>query len=149
MGLTTLRVFAAENTSGGRVDEDVLVEDLGGGRWRLVASPGLVLGVAAGDVIELDAERRVRPVSRGGNVAIHVFAPPEHADELTASMNALGGVLDGRSPGLTVFTVPASAGFPAIEHVLRRLVEAHPSAEWFYGNVYADDGVTPLRWWES
>ena len=25
---------------------------------------------------------------------------------------------------------------------------AKPASEWYFGNVYADDGVTPLGWWE-
>ena len=27
-------------------------------------------------------------------------------------------------------------------------VALHPEHEWHFGNVYGDDGVTPLGWWE-
>jgi hypothetical protein len=35
-----------------------------------------------------------------------------------------------------------------LEEKLNRAVEGSPGAEWYYGNVYADDGVTPLNWWK-
>lgn len=148
MQVTTLRIYAGEKPSGERVDEEVLVEDLGHGVWRLLASPGLALGIAAGDVIELDDDHRARPSRRGQNIAIQVFAPPHEGDELHEPLRALGGRLDGQTPSLTVYTVPAGAGFPAIEHVMDEFQAHHPSAEWFYGNVYDEDGTTPLRWWE-
>lgn len=149
MSATTMRIWAAQKASGERVDEEVLVEAVGEGRWRLIASPGLAQGIAADDVIELDDARRARPVSRGGNLAIHVFAPAEQGDDLLADMSALGGRRDGRTPSLTVYTVPVAAGFPAVEAALASFTRSHPSAEWYYGNVYDDDGVTPLLWWET
>jgi hypothetical protein len=48
----------------------------------------------------------------------------------------LGGTFDGTT-------------FSAIEAVFNRFLEEHPESEWYYGNVYADDGVTPLGWWEK
>ena len=149
MAVTTIRSWAAEKTSGERVDEEVLVEEVGEGRWRLIASPGLAQGIAADDVIELDEAGRAWPVSRGGNLAIHIFAPAEHGDDLLPRMSALGGRRDGQTPSLTVYTVPVTAGFPAVEAILTDFVRSHPSAEWYYGNVYDDDGVTPLLWWET
>lgn len=149
MAPTTMRIWAAEKTSGERVDEEVLVEEVGEGRWRLVASPGIAQGIAADDVIELDEAKRARPVSRGRNLAIHVFAPADHGDELLAPMSALGGRRDGQTESLTVYTVPVDAGFAAIESVLAEFVRSHPAAEWYYGNVYDEDGVTPLLWWNE
>ncbi len=58
----TLDLRAGVKTSGEPVYEEVLVDGLGNRTYRLAASPGLVLGVAAGDVIELiDLERECCP----------------------------------------------------------------------------------------
>jgi len=43
----------------------------------------------------------------------------------------------------------SSRRFPAIGAILADFIRSHPSAEWSYGNVYDDDGVTPLLWWET
>ena len=84
---------------------------------------------------------------RGRNLAIQVYADHAQADGLIGEFAGLGGRIDARASGLTVFTVPVEAGFPRVESALRRFVAAHPDAEWYFGNVYAADGVTPLNWW--
>ena len=33
--------------------------------------------------------------------------------------------------------------------VFKDYESSHPDSEWYFANVYADDGVTPLGWWES
>jgi hypothetical protein len=40
-GRTTIEVVAGRKTSGDRVFEEVLVDDLGNDRYRIVATPGL------------------------------------------------------------------------------------------------------------
>jgi hypothetical protein len=146
---TTIDVLAGQKTSGDPVFEEVLVDDLGNDRYRIVATPGLVLNVAADDVVVFDRSKRTVSIeSRGRNLAVQVHAPPEVADELVDPIGKLGGVMHGREGPLTVFTVPVAVGFPAVERVLRDLVRRHPEAEWYYGNVYDPaDGVTPLNWW--
>ena len=62
---------------------------------------------------------------------------------------ALGGWLDGRTEGSTVLTFPLDAGFWRIEQLLDDWVDATEGSTWSYGNVYADDGRTPLGWWED
>ena len=67
-------------------------------------------------------------------------------------MSKIGGYLDGEShPGgsVLVFTIPVSVGFPAIERVMADVIKQYPESEWYYGNVYAEDGITPLNWWQS
>jgi hypothetical protein len=59
-------------------------------------------------------------------------------------MHGNGGSLDGRARRLPVFTVPVEAGFDRVERVFTDLAERHPDVDWYDGNVYADDGVTPL-----
>ena len=59
---------------------------------------------------------------------------------------ALGGTLDGREQELSSFTVPLSAGIPAIEELLNGWVDSAAGATWSFGNAYEEDGVTPLPW---
>ena len=108
----TVEVVAGHKPSGEPVMEELLVDRLPGDEWRLVATPGLVLGVAAGDIFVLREDGRPHVTVRGGNLAIQVFGPHDEADLLAAEMAVLGGGIDARAPELTVFTVPVSAGFP-------------------------------------
>jgi uncharacterized protein DUF4265 len=148
---TTIKLMAGKKSSGAPVYEEVLVDPLGDGLHRLVASPGLVLGVAAGDHIAVSGEGRFEVVSRGGNVAVQLYADPNigaDVSPLTSALANLGGRLDGHEKNLWVFTIPVSAGFPAIEAVFDAFQADNPGVEWYFGNVYADDGETPLGWWE-
>ncbi|MGW4790124.1 DUF4265 domain-containing protein [Streptomyces sp. NPDC004230] len=145
----TIRLVAGTKTSGEPVLEEVLVERLPApGHVRVLASPGLVLDVAADDVLKVDENHEFSTVMRGGNLAIQVYGPHSAADSIEPEISAIGGRIDGRARNLTVFTVPASVGFPAVEKVLNSLVNRHAGVEWYYGNVYdKDDGVTSLNWW--
>ena len=149
-GQQTVRLIAGEKTSGEPVFEEVLVEELPeSGHYRVLATPGVVLGVAAGDVLKVDlSKHKFSLVSRGGNIAVHVYGPHSVADLLVPKIASLGGRMDGRAPGLTVFTISAAKGFTALEEVLNTFVASNPTMEWYYGNVYDEiDGVTPLNWW--
>lgn len=147
----TLNVAAGNRSDGSVAFEQVHVDPLGSGRYRLRQSPGLVLGLAAGDVFELTPEGNPTVLERSGNICIQVFHPEGRTDfeaELTASLQQLGGWLDGRASREVVYTVPISAGFVAIELALNRLVASFSYVEWLYGNVYDPvDGVSPLNWW--
>lgn len=150
-----LRLVAGHSSqTGAPAYEEVHVEDVGPGRFRVLQSPGFVLGVAGGDEIELDPKlpSGFRVLSRGGNVSIQFFREgdlQEAEDFLTENLARLGGWRDGREKSVLVFSVPVSAGFPAIEKVMRGAMERFPDAEWGFGNVYdPEDGVTPLKWWE-
>jgi hypothetical protein len=141
-----LTVFAQTNASGRRIYEDVVVEQEGA-HYRLAQSPGLVIGIAAGDLFELNANEAPRVIERGGNVCVQIFSLEADAVErvLGPQFTTLGGRLDGRTTKNLVYTVPVSAGFDAIEALFAEL--ASP-VEWHYGNVYdPKDGVTPLNWW--
>jgi hypothetical protein len=135
---------------GSRGTEPVHVEVLEGGRYRLLYSPGFVVGVAAGDEIELlDEAGNFRVVRRGGNHAVQVFSRERVQplrDELAGRVREqLSGTLDG---GL-VFTIPLSAGFRAIEALFDDFVRTHAGTEWLYGNVYDPDTGRPLGWWDG
>jgi Domain of unknown function (DUF4265) len=152
-----VRLLVSPGSSGRPVYEDVSARGTADGGWVLDASPGLALGAAAGDVVEVDPDGTFRVISRGGNVAVHVAAPAaanSQRDALTEAIRALGGWLDGRgwtrdgASSLSVYTIPVSAGFPAIQDALAAFSSAAPGSEWYYANVYdpADD-KTPLNWW--
>ena len=146
--LQSLDVPVGRKASGEPVYESILVAAIGAGRYEVEASPAFAQGVARGDIVAQSAPRAELDVlARGGNLALQVFAPHPVADELTPVVAAWGGSLDGRSKMATAFTVPVRVGFPTIEQVLAGWVQRHPTAEWYFGNVYAKDGVTPLGWW--
>jgi hypothetical protein len=149
----TVHILAGHNKSREPVLESVPAERIGDGRFRLLGSPGLAGGAAAGDEIELADDGSFRVVARGGNLSVQVFSAafdePSVA-ELAARAEELGGRLDGGHDQLRVFTVPVSAGFPAIEAAFNDFASKHPATEWYFGNVYdLADGVTPLGWWDS
>ena len=138
--------------NGKPMTEPVHVADLGAGRFRLLYSPGLVQGIAAGDEFRLrDDDGRFDVLSRAGNLALQVYSREPVGQlraALVARVSALNGTLDGAIERGLAFSVPLAAGFPAIEAVFNRWVEEHPGWEWYYGNVYSTaDGVTPLNWW--
>jgi hypothetical protein len=150
---TTIDLVASTNPDGTRFYESVLVERIGPGRYRVLASPGLLEGFAAGDEIELAPEQSSghRVTKRGGNVCVQFFWGDDASrpwEELERQVATLGGRLDGQTPGLLVFTIPIAAGFPAIESVFYEAEKRYPGCRWVYGNVYDPaDGVTPLEWW--
>jgi hypothetical protein len=147
----TLNVAAGRRSDGSVAFEQVVVDSLGSGRYRLKQSPGLVLGLAAGDIFELTSDGKPNVLKRGGNICVQIFHSKKQSQfepSLTRQLEQLGGRLDGRASREVVYTIPVSVGFVAVEEVLRELVSNFPRVEWFYGNVYdPDDGVTPLNWW--
>jgi Domain of unknown function (DUF4265) len=150
---TTINLVADTNPDGTPFYESVLVELVGPGRYLVLASPGLLAGFAAGDEIEVAPDERYghRVIRRGGNVCVQFFKGGDEGrtwGELESQVAALGGRLDGETPGLLVFTIPVAAGFPAIERIFYAAEKRYAGCEWMYGNVYDPaDGVTPLNWW--
>jgi hypothetical protein len=148
-----VRLIAGSSSSGAPAYEEVLVESKGDSRFLLLRSPGLAVGLAAGDVFELGTDGTFKVLTRGRNVCIQIFGnrnldPVER--ESNARLGPLGARLDGRAAKELVYTVSVDVGFPAIEEALRHISERFPDVEWYYGNVYDPaDGVTPLNWWLS
>jgi len=137
-------------------EEAIPAEPLGGNRFRLAVSPGMLEGLAAGDEIEVDETERLgyRILRRGGNLCVWFYFPePVHAQHpdvraLAAEVGPVGGWLDGGYARMVVFTIPVTSGFEAVEAVLDGAAALHPGSTWLYGNVYDQrDGSTPLEWW--
>ncbi|HEX5576100.1 MAG TPA: DUF4265 domain-containing protein [Gemmatimonadales bacterium] len=145
----------ALDESGQRSIEEVLpAVSLGGDRFRLVGSPGLVEGVAAGDEVELAPADPTgyRVLRRGGNLCVWLYVPqppPEQTDaRLSQAATTLGGYLDGGNTGLRILTIPVSAGFERVETEVEAAVVELPGSSWAYGNVY-DHADRLLGWWDS
>jgi hypothetical protein len=139
---------------GGKGLEPVHAERIGEGRYRLLSSPGFVLGVAAGDEIELlGTDGHFRVLRHGGNVAVQLFSrePVKAYRESVAAqvVQRLNGALDGGIDRGLVFTIPVETGFEKIEAFFDSLVREIPGTEWMYGNVYDPETGAPLNWWNS
>jgi hypothetical protein len=140
--------------------EHVPARNLRNGRWLLVHSPTYALQLAAGDTVKITDEEAgtFEIVARGGNVAVHFYLAEDEADSVDATeaiankirpnIEALGGVKDGQTAGLVVYTIPISVGFAAIEKVFEDAVVQFPGAQWQYTNVYDPKTGEPVRWWE-
>jgi hypothetical protein len=75
---TVVNLNVGLSSSGSPAFEQVLVEARGTDRYVLLASPGLALGVAAGDEIMVDDGGRYRVLTRGGNLCVQVFRNATH-----------------------------------------------------------------------
>ncbi|WP_423203040.1 DUF4265 domain-containing protein [Krasilnikovia cinnamomea] len=123
--------------------------DTEGGLLKLVRTPGLTLGVAAGGVIQVNTDDgSYGVISRGGNLAPQLYGPPDVAMSIEGELRRLGRWHDGCVKNMTILTVPVRARFDAIESTLNALA-AKRGIEWYYGNVYGEDCTTPLNWWVS
>ena len=103
--------------------------------------------MAARDTIAFNDFGAPTVVERGHNVAIQLYGPHDTGDLLTPDVDRLSGAMDARPDALTIYTIPVSVGFAEIERTLEYFVVRYPDMEWYFANVYADDGVTPLNWW--
>ena len=148
----TVRLLATLKESGQPVYEEVPVEILGDGRYRLLASPGILDGLASGDIFVIDPISSLyRVKEHGGNLCVQVWYPgldlAGRVDaELVPGVIALGGTLDGREQELSSFTLPLSAGMDSIEQLFNDWVDRADGATWSFANAYEDDGITPLPW---
>lgn len=135
--------------------EVIPVEETGVNTYLVLSSPGLIEGFAAGDELEVDDSLRCgfRVRKRGDNLCVWCYledinAVERHKDFLKKEIETIGGRLDGGLRNMLIFTIPITAGFPAVEQVLSKLEHQVSGMSWLYGNVYdPEDGVTPLNWW--
>ncbi len=149
-----IKLFAGTASSGKQVLEELPVNKIGESVFQLLSTPGLVLGLARDDEINLDAEASTyKLVRRGGRVAVQVYSSGLNSEELHPLASQLAqmasATLDRLTPRQAVFSFPAASGFVQVERLLNLFVSSRAGTEWYYGNVYADDGVTPLNWWQA
>ncbi|MGI8333873.1 DUF4265 domain-containing protein [Actinomadura scrupuli] len=143
-------VWAGDKPDGQPVHEVVPVERLPDGRYKIVGTPAMVLGCAAGDIVVFDQNKRVQVLQRGGNLAVQAFPVvelvPTDVGRLREAMTPLGGLVES-PPDLrfVVVTVPVTAGFPRVESIMDEWA-AEANANWWYGNVEDDEGAL-LNWW--
>ncbi|MFC6487932.1 DUF4265 domain-containing protein [Nitratireductor sp. GCM10026969] len=150
--IETLNLLVGRASSGNPVFENLPVIALGDGKYELRASPGLVLGVAKADIIEVAEEGAFSVISRGGNVCVQILLerPVENLQKIESRLTlALTGSVDGLTDRQLVLSIPVSNGFQKIELCIQEIIANLPGADWHYGNVYDDekDGTTPLDWW--
>jgi hypothetical protein len=159
----TLDLVADFREDGEPLYENVLVEVIGENRYRLLRSPGLTPGLAAGDKFTMQPCGRYNflVLHRAGNVSLQFLLTgftKEQVDRceeyVVHHVQPLGGWQDGRYDGspvsTLVFTIPVKAGFAAIEQRANDAQTRFPGLGWMYGNVYdPDDDTKPLNWWLS
>ncbi|WP_175948809.1 DUF4265 domain-containing protein [Burkholderia pyrrocinia] len=148
-----IEIFAGTASNGEAVREELPARKIDEDIYELLASPGLALHVAKGDIVKIASPTKpVEIVRRGGNVCVQIYAESDlSADERKqieeAFHLALRGSVDGETNRNMCFSVPVSIGFGAIECFFSELSAKYRNISWYYGNVYADDGTTPLNWW--
>lgn len=139
--------------NGSQGTELVHAEHLRNNVYRVLASPGFVLGVAAGDEIELGPDGRFQVRRRGGMIAVQLFSRepvlPFRSKLANEVRDQLQGALDGGIERGLVFTIPLAAGFSAITRLFDDFVSRHAGTEWMYGNVYDPATGAPLNWWQE
>jgi hypothetical protein len=128
--------------------------------WEILRSPLYATALASGDVIRIvnGATGEFEVIAHGGNVCIQFYLAESAADDAQATrmvaeaierdVAPLRGSVDAYTPGLIAVTVPANAGFPAIERALAAAADRYPGSQWQYSNVYDPNTGDPLRWWE-
>lgn len=147
-----LQLYAGTRPDGEPVYEKAAVRALPDAGYLLLHSPGFIRGIARGDTIALVSERAgtFKVLSRGGNLAVRVYCrgEAEFPDTiLTPQVTQLEGRRDIKSAHLLVYSIPAKAGFEAIESIFDEALSGSPDNSWAYGNVYDEHSGQPLNWW--
>ncbi|MFE0626978.1 DUF4265 domain-containing protein [Streptomyces sp. NPDC058864] len=144
---------AGRTSSGKPAFETLPAKAVSPGLFELAGSPGLVEGCAAGDLLKIDAEGMFQVEQRGPNLCIQAFGDPafdaDSLEALTEGFAPLNGLVEAPADRrFIVVTVPASAGFPAVEAVMGAWsTSVGEQLEWGFSNVFGADGQ-PLNWWQ-
>ncbi|AEV83921.1 hypothetical protein ACWT_2520 [Actinoplanes sp. SE50] len=147
-----VRLVAGLGAGGQIVYESVLTRPLDDDLRMVLGTPAFVEGLAAGDQIRIRAGGGFEVVRHGGNLCLLVVpeSPPAGDDlgPLRDAFDELGGIVElPPDRRFIVITVPAAAGFDAVEAAINAWTGPRGD-HWEYGNVYDVDG-NPLNWWES
>ncbi|MFC3993658.1 DUF4265 domain-containing protein [Actinoplanes siamensis] len=146
-----VRLLAGLGAGGQLVYETVLTRIVEPDLHLVLGTPAFVEGIAAGDQIRVRAGGAFEVVRRGGNICLLVVpesAPrPEDLTPLRDAFDELGGIVElPPDRRFIVITVPAAAGFDAVEAAIDGWTGPR-GHHWEYGNVYDPDG-NPLNWWD-
>ncbi|MBB4740844.1 hypothetical protein BJY16_004303 [Actinoplanes octamycinicus] len=150
-GHSHVRLVAGLGAGGQLVYETVLTRTIEPDLHLVLGTPAFVEGIAAGDRIRLRAGGGFEVVERGGNICLLVVpGDPPGPDDLAPlrdSFDDLGGIVElPPDRRFIVITVPAAAGFDAVEAAIDEWTGPR-GFHWEYGNVYDSDGK-PLNWWD-
>lgn len=150
--LQVIELMAGTDPNGQAIIERMPVKIDDNNQCELVKSPAFVKGLASGDLIKHTADtREFELIKRSGNLCIRVLSRDsiaKLAENLAPELEKLGGELDTENERMLVFSIHVSCGFTTIETILNRHIDGKTSI-WLYGNVYDDDGQTPLDWWQA
>ncbi|VWD40656.1 hypothetical protein BLA39750_05353 [Burkholderia lata] len=137
------------------VHEELPARQVEPGVYELLASPGLTLNLAKGDLVRIDdSDRPATVLKRGGNYCIQIYGdaiPDREIDRLAGDVaSELRGTLDGRHGGSLALSVPSGAGGERIRAVFDGFTERTGLA-WYYANIYRNfedpEDETLLDWW--
>lgn len=151
-GFCLIKVFVSAK---GPVHEQLPALQKGPDVYELLASPGLALNLARGDLIRIeDANAPAVVVERSGNFCINLYAQALEQDRIFALEREVNrelcGTLDGLRKGNMAFSVPASNGMTKIALVFDAFKDA-TGVEWYYSNIYKNlddiEDETLLDWW--
>ncbi len=137
---THIRLLAGHDGTGRPVFEVLPARVLGEHSFELSRSPGLVLGCAAGDVLQVADGGTFEVIKSGANVCIQAYRggpfSPEALAALEAGLTALNGTVEAPADRrFIVGTVAREVGFPAIERVMNDWAAGVDNTEWWFGNA--------------
>lgn len=146
----------AGHSKNGPTLEELPARKLPGKSYLLLASPGLTLNIAKGDIIQLDENKKPVVIKRGGNFCIQIYSDlidPQSVQNLEIELIVnLSGSLDGRHGGALSFSIPKKNGFEQIKKVFDKFT-AITGIPWHYANIYKfpedPEDDTLLNWWEE
>ena len=154
-GLPHIRVLTGENTHG-PVYETLPARQIDEHVYELLASPGLTMNLARGDIINIaDPLAPAEVLKRGGNFCIQIYdadtVDQAAVDRLERDVQEqLGGTLDGQYKGNLTFSVPGHHGIYNVNGPFDAFRTA-TGVEWYFANIYVnlddDDDETLLNWW--
>ncbi|WP_186121425.1 DUF4265 domain-containing protein [Burkholderia gladioli] len=154
-GITLIRVFAGTASDGNAVCEELPARKINEDIYELLASPGLALNLAKGDVIHIGSPATpVTVLKRGGNFCVQVYSDHISQDDLawleSVLDTALQGSVDGVNAGNLAISIPANNGFEKINLILDDSTRRTGSS-WYFANIYKNledpEDETLLDWW--
>ncbi|WP_083299505.1 DUF4265 domain-containing protein [Janthinobacterium sp. MP5059B] len=154
-GMPHIRVLADEDTDG-TTYETLPARQIDEHVFELLASPGLALNLARGDIVNIaDPLSPALVLKRGGNFCIQIYdadaVSQSAVDQLEYDVQKqLGGTMDGQYEGNLIFSVPGHHGIYNVNGPFDAFREA-TGVEWYFANIYAnlddDNDETLLNWW--